>query len=61
MDGRYAEGRCTNVVVCHGDTDDKPKPVPSINRIKERVAVAAPPATMAPDDTALASVRMFSG
>jgi hypothetical protein len=45
----------------HGDTDDNPKPVPSINRIKERAAVAAPPATMAPHDTALASVRMFSG
>jgi hypothetical protein len=44
----------------HGDTDDNPKPVPSINRIKERAAVAAPPATMAPHDTALAFVRVFS-
>jgi hypothetical protein len=38
----------------HGDTADSPNPVPSINRISERAAAAAAPATIALQDTALA-------
>jgi len=38
----------------HGDTEDKPKPVPNIKRISDKAAVAAAPAKMALHDTALA-------
>ena len=38
----------------HGDTEDKPRPVPNINRISDKAAAAAAPAKMAPHATALA-------
>jgi hypothetical protein len=43
-----------------GDTEDNSKPVPNINRINDRAAIAAAPATMAPQDTALMWVCMGS-
>src|SRR5664279_4034123 len=44
----------------HGDTEDNPKPIPSINKIKDRAAATAAPATMALHDTALASACVLS-
>ena len=43
-----------------GDTEDNPKPIPSINKIKDRAAAAAEPAAMALHDTALVSDRLVS-
>jgi hypothetical protein len=39
--------------LAQGDIEDRPKPVPSISRIRESAAAAAAPAKMAPQDTAL--------
>jgi hypothetical protein len=39
--------------LAQGDIEDRPKPVPSINRIRDSAAAAAAPANMAPQDTAL--------
>src|SRR5262245_31860569 len=36
----------------HGETDDKPRPVPSSSRISDSAAAAAPPANTAPHETA---------
>jgi hypothetical protein len=44
-----------------GDTDDKPKPVPNINRISEREATAVAPAKIAPHETAFAWACRISG
>ncbi|MGD7033566.1 hypothetical protein [Methylotuvimicrobium buryatense] len=40
----------------HGDTEDRPKPVPNIKRINARAAAAVAPAKIALHDTALAEV-----
>jgi hypothetical protein len=45
----------------HGDTEDSPKPVPSINKISDNAAAAAAPAIIAPHDTALAVVWVAFG
>lgn len=39
--------------LAHGDTEDSPRPIPRISRIRDREAAAAAPATIAPQDTAL--------
>ena len=39
--------------LAQGDTEDRPKPVPKINKIKDNAAAAAAPATMADHDTGL--------
>ena len=38
----------------HGDTEDKPKPVPRISKIRDSAAAAAAPAKIAAHETALA-------
>ena len=43
----------TSGMLAHGDTEDMPKPVPKISRIKDSAAAATAPANMAGQDTAL--------
>jgi len=44
----------------HGDTEDSPKPVPSITRISDKAAIAAAPAKIALHETALACIGEVS-
>ncbi len=44
----------------HGETEDKPSPVPRISRISDSAAAAAAPANTAPHDTALAALEASS-
>jgi hypothetical protein len=40
----------------HGETDDKPNPVPRMSKMSESAAAAAAPANIAPQETALAFI-----
>ena len=43
--------------LAQGETDDKPKPVPRINKINDNAAAAAAPAKMADHDTAPLAIK----